>query len=163
MIYNYILSLGSNIEPRLTYLTQACELLLSIGHIRHKSSIYETEAWGHKDQAHYYNALIEFEAPLRPQILLQELKNIENKIGRSPSFHWGPREIDIDIIFCQDCTINEPNLQIPHPEFAQRRFILEPMLEINENYVITNTNKKIVDFLNNCQDPSDIQKLTINW
>jgi len=163
MIYNYILSLGSNIEPREDYLVKASKKLKTIGKIIKKSSIYETEAWGNKYQSNFYNAIINFESILDPRKLLQSLKKIERFLGRKKSILWGPREIDIDIIFCQNYTLDEPDLKIPHPEFAARRFVLEPMVEIDNNYLLSDSNKSITDFLTVCKDQSTIHKLDISW
>jgi 2-amino-4-hydroxy-6-hydroxymethyldihydropteridine diphosphokinase len=163
MIYNYILSLGSNIEPREDYLVKALKELKSIGRIIKKSSIYETDAWGNYEQSKFYNAIINFESSLAPNKLLQALKKIEKSIGRKKSFHWGPREIDIDIIFCQDYTVDEPDLKIPHPEFAERRFILQPLLEINKYYLFSDSNNSIAEVLSSCKDKSSINKLDLSW
>jgi len=163
MIYNYILSLGSNIEPRENYLILAADKLNSIGKILKKSSIYETEPWGHRNQSKFYNAILKYESILSPRKLLKALKKIEISLGRKKYFRWGPREIDIDIIFCQDYTLNEPDLIIPHPDFATRRFVLEPMLEVDKNYSLTGSNKSITDYLTACADQSSIHKLDLRW
>lgn len=158
-----MLSLGSNIEPREDYLLKASRKLSSIGNILKKSSIYETEAWGNKDQSKFYNAIVNFESFLAPKKLLQSIKSIERSIGRRKSTRWGPREIDIDIIFCRDFTLNEPDLKIPHPEFASRRYVLEPMAEVDKDYMSTDSNKSISDFLKLCEDRSEIHKLGLIW
>jgi 2-amino-4-hydroxy-6-hydroxymethyldihydropteridine diphosphokinase len=163
MTYNYILSLGSNIEPRKDYLLKASKKLNSIGNILKKSSIYETEPWGNKNQSNYYNAIVKFESFLSPTKLLQSLKSIERSIGRKKTFHWGPREIDIDIIFCRDYTLNEPDLKIPHPEFALRRYVLEPMAEVDKDYVSSDSNRSITEILALCKDQSGIYKLDLSW
>jgi 2-amino-4-hydroxy-6-hydroxymethyldihydropteridine diphosphokinase len=163
MIYNYILGLGSNIEPRKDYLVKAISELSSIGTIEKKSSIYETEAWGNKNQSNFYNAIINFKTTLKPRTLLQSIKRIEKIIGRSKTFHWGPREIDIDIIFCQDHTLDDCDLKIPHPEFSNRRFILEPMIELGQDIALFEFDEAIRDILNMCDDQSNIHKLDIIW
>ena len=163
MNYNYILSLGSNIEPRHDHLVRALSKLSSIGEIVKKSSIYETEAWGDKDQSNYYNAIIKFNSSLAPRALLNSIKKIEKSIGRQSTYHWGPREIDIDIIFCLDHTFSEIDLKIPHPEFSNRKFVLEPILEIDKNYPQANSDKTITDFLTKCKDQSTINKLDLSW
>ena len=163
MIYNYILSLGSNIEPRENYLILAAEKLNSIGKIIKKSSIYETEPWGIRNQSKFYNAILKYESGLSPRKLLLALKKIEISLGRKKYFRWGPREIDIDIIFCQDYTLNEPDLKIPHPEFATRRFVLEPILEVDRDYFLSGSNKSITDYLTSCTDQSSIYKLDLSW
>ena len=163
MMLKYYLSLGSNIEPRLEHLQKACYKLDTIGKIVKVSSLYETEAWGNKNQNDFYNVMIEFDSVLTPQMLLTELKKIEKNMGRKSTARWSAREIDIDIIFCPKCSIDEPDLHIPHAEFSSRRFILEPMTEINKNFLIPDTKKTITDYLTVCQDQSHTNKLAINW
>jgi 2-amino-4-hydroxy-6-hydroxymethyldihydropteridine diphosphokinase len=163
MNYNYILGLGSNIEPRLDYLSNAISELSNIGSIEKKSSIYETEAWGNKNQSYFYNAIIKFKSSLDPRTLLSKIKQIEKHMGRKESVHWGPREIDIDIIFCDDHACNEFDLKIPHPEFSERRFILEPLVEIDADYSYYNSTKSINEILTNCKDQSNIYKLDLIW
>ena len=163
MNYNYILSLGSNIEPRHDHLVRAISKLSSIGKIVKKSSIYETEPWGDKKQSNFYNAIVKFNSSLAPKTLLKSIKKIEKSIGRQTNYHWGPREIDIDIIFCQDHTFNESDLKIPHPEYTKRRFVLEPILEIDKNFSHSNSDKTITDFLTKCKDQSSINKLDLSW
>jgi 2-amino-4-hydroxy-6-hydroxymethyldihydropteridine diphosphokinase len=163
MKYNYILGLGSNIEPRHDFLIKAYKALKSIGTIIKKSSIYETEAWGNKNQSNFYNAIVKFESFLAPRELLHAIKKIERSIGRKKTFQWGPREIDIDIVFCQDYTLNEPDLKVPHPEFTSRRFVLEPMLEVDKDYLSADSDKTITDFLTLCKDQSSIHKLDLIW
>jgi 2-amino-4-hydroxy-6-hydroxymethyldihydropteridine diphosphokinase len=163
MTYNYLLSLGSNVEPRYKFLSDAITELSLVGTIMKKSSIYETEAWKEKNQSDYYNAIVKFDSPLPPRELLQSIKKIEKSIGRQPTYRWGPREIDIDIIFCQDYFLNESDLKIPHPEFAKRRFVLEPILEIDKDYSQSDSDKTITDILSKCEDQSSINKLDISW
>ncbi len=163
MNYSYILGLGSNIEPRHDYLLKAISELLKIGTVKKKSSIYETEAWGNKNQSDFYNAIIKFDSSLSPSALIKSIKKIEKLIGRKQTSHWGPREIDIDIIFCQDYTYDGSDLKIPHPQYAERRFILEPLLEIDENFVYFEGDKTIYDILSLCKDRSSIHKLDLIW
>ena len=163
MVYNYILGLGSNIEPRRDNLVKAISELSFIGTIEKKSSIYETEAWGYKNQAAFYNAVIKFTTTLAPRTLLKSIKKIEKSIGRSKTIQWGPREIDIDIIFCQDHFLNDSDLKIPHPEFYKRKFILEPLLEIGQDITTVESEESISDFINKCEDQSHINKLDLIW
>ena len=163
MTYKYFLSLGSNIEPSLLFLNKACVSLNSIGKIIQKSSIYKTEAWGEKNQSNFLNAVIEFSTDLEPNNLLKKIKRIEDSIGRKPSTLWGPREIDIDIILCRECTLDRPDLQIPHQKFAERRFVLAPLAEIEKDLYIKSTKRTITELLNRCPDQSYIQKLATNW
>ena len=163
MIYKYILGLGSNIEPRLGYLKKACDDLRTVGKISGKSSIYQTQAWGNVNQSDFYNAVIEFKTKLAPRELLNELNKIENNLGRTSQIHWGPREIDIDILFCRNYSFKESDLQIPHSEFSNRRFVLEPMVELDQFFPVEGTRRTISDFLNACQDDLNVKKLTLKW
>lgn len=162
-MYKYYLGLGSNIEPRMEYLKQACIALGSIGTVIQKSSLYETEPWGKEDQSEFYNAVVAFESSLLPQDLLSRVKQIETKIGRLSNQHWEPREIDIDILFCDDQVVNDADLQIPHREFSKRRFVLQPMAELKRDYRVPDKNRTIEDLADECQDSSTVQKLDINW
>ena len=77
MIYNYFLGLGSNVDPKIDNLKKACDQLSKSGRIIRKSALYETQAWGNKKQANFYNATVNYESLLLPQKLLKEIKNIE--------------------------------------------------------------------------------------
>lgn len=163
MIYKYFLCLGSNIEPRINYLKLAEEELARLGKIHKKSSVYESQAWGYKDQHNFLNAVIEFHCSLLPQELLIRIKSIENIIGRSNTFRWGPREIDIDILLCKQLHINDSNLQIPHPHLHKRRFVLEPLAELDKNYIVTGTKKTLAELLIHCDDTSKVSKANFSW
>ena len=100
MIFKYYLGLGSNIEPKLSFLQNAVSELDEIGKIVRKSRIYESIPWGNANQDKYLNAVIRFYSDLDPFNLLTSIKQIEQKIGRKYTEEkWGPREIDIDILF----------------------------------------------------------------
>ena len=159
----YFLSLGSNIEPKIQYMQTALDKLSKYGTIIKKSDIYQTKAWGERNQPDFYNAMIEFDSDLQPKILLEKIKQIEKDTGRTQTYFWGPREIDIDIIFCQDQTLNETDLKIPHPEYTRRRFILEPIIEIDEDYSHTGSENTITEHLRKCEDQSSVYKLDISW
>jgi 2-amino-4-hydroxy-6-hydroxymethyldihydropteridine diphosphokinase len=162
-INTYYLALGSNIEPRLEYLNQAVRELSGFGSILRKSSLYESLAWGKTDQAGFLNAVIHFQAELQPAELLQSLKQTERKLGRIQREHWGPREIDIDIIFCEGRTVKQAELVIPHPLYRERLFVLAPMAELNSEYRAENETKTIADYLELISDHSTVRKLTGTW
>ena len=120
------LGLGSNLGDREGNLLQACELLGCL----EKSKIHETEPFGVLDQPKFLNMVCEIETELSPRELLLFVKNIEKKLGRKKREKWGPREIDIDILFYGDQIIDEPDLKIPHPGIKERDFVLKPLKEI---------------------------------
>jgi 2-amino-4-hydroxy-6-hydroxymethyldihydropteridine diphosphokinase len=125
------IGIGSNLGNREANCRQAVELLEKKGIlIKKKSSLYETEPWGIKDQPLFLNMAIEIETELIPGELLKVLQDIETEIGREKTLKWGPRIIDLDILFFDDIILNEDNLKIPHPFMHERDFVLKPLQEI---------------------------------
>lgn len=129
------LSLGSNIGNRENFLSSAIELLKMKITIEKTSSLYETEPWGKTKQPKFLNMCISGETSLSPTELLDFIGETEIHVGRTPTFKWGPREIDIDILFYDDQLIAEKNLEIPHPNLHERAFVLAPLNEIASEYV----------------------------
>jgi len=129
------LSLGSNIGNRKKNLEKAL-IELNKSNIKEIkiSSFYETEPIGPK-QRNFYNIAGKFKTNLKPQELLKTVKQIEEKLGRIKTYHWGPRVIDIDILFYGKQIIKSKNLIIPHKEIINRAFVLVPMNEIAPNFV----------------------------
>jgi len=125
------LGIGSNLGDRVDNCKRAIELLKEEGIIIQKeSSIYETEPWGVKEQPIFMNMVIEAETVMEPFDLLRVLKNIEKKMGRKETFHWGPRIIDLDILLYDNMVINNEKLNIPHKNMHERYFVLKPLSEI---------------------------------
>lgn len=125
-----VLSLGTNLGDRETNLVTAIKELTKICRIIKVSSVYETAPWGKLDQAEFLNQVMVAETTLKPQALLTELLRIENKLGRIRTEKWGPRLMDLDILYYEDLIINRENIKIPHPLLQERRFVLEPLNEI---------------------------------
>jgi len=93
--------------------------------------------------------------------MLRKIKTIEKKLGRRERRRWGPREIDIDIIFCGDLYLRQPSLQIPHKNFKIRKFVLEPVNEILTEFQVPVLEKTIGQLLDECPDRSSITKLSL--
>ena len=91
----------------------------------------ETPPWGNTGQPVFLNSAVEIQTCLSPDALLRYLKAGERLLGRTPSEHWGPRVIDMDILLFGERVVCEPSLQIPHAELPNRAFVLEPLLELN--------------------------------
>ena len=164
MKYKYYLGLGSNIEPKLKFLQNAVNELSKIGKVTNKSGIYESLPWGNSNQDNYFNAVIRFHSDLNPFHLLSNVKEIERKIGRkSYNEKWGPREIDIDIIFADDIYISKDYLAIPHKNFKNRFFVLEPMAELNDKYYPENEIKNIKYHLDHSTDKNHAKLSIENW
>lgn len=150
------LSLGSNMGNKLYYLMNALIEIDSLEGVRltKVSSFYETEPWGYTDQDSFYNIAVEIRTGLLPFELLRKLQEIEIKLERKRKVKWGPRTIDIDIIFYDDLNINVPELKVPHPRYHQRKFVLSPLYEVYSK------KERIVGFLNG--DRSAISKIVPN-
>jgi 2-amino-4-hydroxy-6-hydroxymethyldihydropteridine diphosphokinase len=143
------LGLGSNIGNRAENIISALSLLQSSSFVKIEkiSSFYETSPIGPK-QRKFYNIAIKAGTPLNPQDVLSLIKQIEELIGRKKTLHWGPRVIDIDILFFNNIIIAEKNLVIPHKEIQNRLFVLVPLNEIAGDFVCPFSNKKIGSILN---------------
>ncbi len=126
-----ILALGSNIYNRFSYLFKAKEELEKISNILSSSAYLETKAIG-PIQNDFINQSLLVETLLSPEELLYEIKKIEKKLGRKKRYHWGPREIDIDILFYESVNINTESLTIPHKEIYNRDFILASLNSLNK-------------------------------
>lgn len=125
-----ILHLGSNIGDRSSHLARARESLAELGTILQMSSIYETEPWGNKDQPWFLNQAVELFTKLEPEALLLAINQIEQSSGRERKEKWGPRSLDIDIIFYGDLCVKSDTLTVPHPRAHERSFVLIPLLDI---------------------------------
>jgi len=124
------LGLGSNLGERQSNLNAALAALPPAVRVLCSSSVYETEPWGYRDQPPFLNQVVEGDTGLAPLDLLAHLKQIEAALGRQPTFRYGPRLIDLDILLYGDQVVNLPGLTIPHPHLAERAFVLAPLAEI---------------------------------
>lgn len=162
-IHKYFLGIGSNIEPRRSYIHNSIVRLEKYGKIKNKSSLYESEPWGNKDQEFFYNAVIEFESELKPDEILIKIQSIEQLLGRVKSNHWGPRKIDIDILLCDDLSINKKHLQVPHKFFKERQFVLQPIAELADEISIKGKKYRTKALIQMCPDKSKVNKLNLDW
>ncbi len=124
------LSLGSNVGDRLAYLRKAKEALRPYIKIEACSPAYETVSSYAGDQPLFLNAALCGTTAFDPKGLLYTIKDIEIELGRLPTFHYGPRVIDIDILFFDDVVMQSPHLTIPHMLMAERSFVLKPLSDI---------------------------------
>jgi 2-amino-4-hydroxy-6-hydroxymethyldihydropteridine diphosphokinase len=122
-------NLGTDLERNLREAISAIGNLPRTQVVR-ASSFLTSEPWGVADQPRFLNAVVEIRTGLEPLELLRALKNLESQLGRVPSYRWGPRSIDFDIILYGQRVVNEPGLEIPHPRFKERDFVLRPLREI---------------------------------
>jgi 2-amino-4-hydroxy-6-hydroxymethyldihydropteridine diphosphokinase len=129
--------LGSNLGDRELNLRRALERLEELGSVR-ASSFRETDPVGVTDQPKFLNAAAELATELTPRELLERLLAIERDLGRERAgeARWGPRVIDLDLLVYGNEAIDEPGLTVPHPRLADRRFVLEPLFELNEDLTL---------------------------
>lgn len=124
------LSLGSNLGDREQTLQNALDELRKKFGLLKVSKFYDTAPVGYREQNRFLNAVVRLNTDLPPEKLLAETQALEKKLGREPTFKWGPRVIDIDILAYGDKIIDAENLHIPHLELPNRKFVLEPLCEI---------------------------------
>jgi 2-amino-4-hydroxy-6-hydroxymethyldihydropteridine diphosphokinase len=154
----YLLT-GGNIGNRLEYLSKAKKAIEKrCGSILQESSIYETAAWGMEDQEAFLNQVLGIETSFNPQKLLKSILRIEEDLGRKRELKYGPRTIDIDILFFNDEVIDEQGLKIPHPEIQNRKFVLAPLNEIASNKIHPVFQKTISQLLAECPDLLTVNK-----
>lgn len=154
---NAYLLTGTNLGDRLKNLARAEELLdRYCGRIEAKSSIYETEAWGFKDQPDFLNRCIHIQTKLNPRQLIRKILKCEKEMGRVRDERLGPRIIDIDILLYENEVCDISFLRLPHPEMQNRRFALTPLNEIAPHLIHPVFNKTISELLNDCPDPSEV-------
>ncbi len=143
-----VIGVGTNMGDRREYIKKALsELEKRAGRIAAKSSVIETKAYGYTDQDDFLNLAVSLETTLEPYELLRVLMSIEKDLDRVRLFRWGPRTIDLDIIFFDDRIIDRPDLHIPHIDFYNRDFVLGPVSEIEPDLVDPRTGKTVVQLL----------------
>jgi len=126
--------LGANVGPREETLRQAVELLATEDGVEvvGVSTLQETDPVGSVDQPRFLNGAVAVETTLSPRELLDVLLRIERTLGRvRDGTRWGPRTVDLDLLVYADEVVDEPGLRVPHPRLQERRFVLEPLVELN--------------------------------
>jgi 2-amino-4-hydroxy-6-hydroxymethyldihydropteridine diphosphokinase len=124
------LALGTNLGDRLANLRAAIDGLPPTVRVTRESPVYETPPWGVTDQPAFLNMVAETETDLAPLALLEYLKGLETRLGRQPGARYGPRLIDLDVLFYGDLVLQAPRLVIPHPHLDERAFVLVPLADL---------------------------------
>jgi 2-amino-4-hydroxy-6-hydroxymethyldihydropteridine diphosphokinase len=122
-----LLGMGSNLGDRLQHLRTA---VASLPDVTAVSDVYETEPVGGPDQGAYLNIVVAIDTELDARALLGVCHRMESAAGRVRDVRWGPRTLDVDILWIDGTTVDEPDLQVPHPRMWERRFVLEPLADI---------------------------------
>ena len=129
------LALGTNLGDRFANLQAAIAALPPAVRVLAQSPVYETPPWGLADQPAFLNMALKGQTTLAPLELLQHLKLLETELGRLPSVRWGPRRIDMDILFYDTLILATPELTIPHPHLHERAFVLVPLVDLAPDLV----------------------------
>ena len=155
------LLIGGNLGNREQNMARAGnEIETLAGPILQRSSLYQTAAWGKTDQPDFLNQVLVIETTLDATDLLCQLLSAEQAMGRHRNEKYGPRTIDIDILFFNDETIDNKLLQVPHPRLQERRFALIPLAEIAGEKIHPVLGKSINELLAHCPDKLPVYKFT---
>jgi 2-amino-4-hydroxy-6-hydroxymethyldihydropteridine diphosphokinase len=155
------IGIGSNIGDKSHNCEKAISEILKVdcNKLLAKSSLFKTQPLGYTSQDWFVNGVIKIETDLEAPELLRTLKTIESQVGRTETFRWGPRTIDLDILFFDDLEIHTEDLQIPHPLIRERQFVLIPLLEIDRDLIHPVLKKTIQELLNNSVEDQGVEKL----
>jgi 2-amino-4-hydroxy-6-hydroxymethyldihydropteridine diphosphokinase len=141
------LALGTNLGDRLANLRAAIEALPPEIKVIAESKVYETPPWGVEDQPAFLNMAVKCETDLDAESLLHRLKQLEVQLGREKSFRWGPRLIDIDILFHDNLILESESLTIPHPRLHERAFVLVPLMDVAPDFIHPVLKKTVKELL----------------
>ena len=155
------IGIGSNLGDKLSQSEKAISEILKIDHhkLLARSSFFKAQPVGYTSQDWFVNGVIKIETDLEASELLQKLKTIESHLGRTETFRWGPRTIDLDILFFDEIEIQTEEIQIPHPRVQYRQFVLIPLAEIDRNLIHPVLKKTIQELLNDSKEDQGVEKI----
>ncbi len=154
----YLLT-GGNQGDRMLYLHQALVLLNGhCGKAVNQSPVYETAAWGNENQSTFLNQALELDTAYTSNELMTKLLWVEAQMGRQRFERYGPRTIDIDMLFFNNDIYAAPGLIVPHPEVQNRRFVLQPLSDIAACYIHPVLKKSVSQLLQECPDKLPVKK-----
>ncbi|PIW69036.1 MAG: 2-amino-4-hydroxy-6-hydroxymethyldihydropteridine diphosphokinase [Ignavibacteriales bacterium CG12_big_fil_rev_8_21_14_0_65_30_8] len=159
------IGIGSNQGDKLTNIKKAITSIekLDSTNVGVCSSIYLTKPYGYLDQDDFLNMVIKISTEKDLALLHRELNKIEDKIGRNKTIKWGPRQIDLDILFFNDIIYTDDQITVPHKGIIKRDFVMVPLIEIDSNLIHPALNLKIADICNNVSQKQIISKFKFNY
>ncbi|MBI1795725.1 MAG: 2-amino-4-hydroxy-6-hydroxymethyldihydropteridine diphosphokinase [Candidatus Eisenbacteria bacterium] len=159
------IGLGSNLGEREVQIRLALDDLarLPATHLLRASSLYDSEPVGEVDQPNFLNAVAEIDTELTARQLLWNLLLIERRLGRVRHQKWGPRTIDLDLLLYGSMVVDEPDLQVPHPELVRRSFVLVPLVELDPLLVHPVTGETLLNHLSRLKARPPVKRGTRLW
>lgn len=155
------ISLGGNVGNTQEIFEQALQMLAeNVGKITQKSSLYQTAAWGNIPQNDFLNQVIKLETSFDASTLLDSLLTIELYFKRDRKEKWGPRTLDLDLLYFNQALIDTVDLQVPHPRIKARNFILIPLAEIAPQWIDPKEQQSILHLKETCKDELPVIKIT---
>jgi len=155
------IGIGSNVGDKVRQCERAISEILKVD--RHKllakSPLFKTKPVGYVSQDWFVNGVIKIETEMEPLDLLRILKTLELQLGRTRTFRWGPRSIDLDILFFDDEEVRTEELQVPHPRLHERQFVLIPLAEIDRHLVHPVLKKTVGKLLEELKEDQGVEKL----
>lgn len=156
-MFRCYLALGSNLGDRVAHLKAAVADLPEHGvEVVRSASVYSTEPQGIRSQPWFLNTVVEVATELDPEALMRVCLEVESSRGRERQLPNGPRTLDIDIIFFGDRVVQTAGLTIPHPRYAERRFVLEPLAEIAADHIDPSRGRTVGDIVRQVQDSGTV-------
>jgi 2-amino-4-hydroxy-6-hydroxymethyldihydropteridine diphosphokinase len=155
------IGIGSNLGDKVDQCEKAISEILKVD--RHKllakSSFFKTKPIGYTSQDYFVNGVIKIETDLDADTLLRTLKAIESRLGRTVTFRWGPRSIDLDILLFDEEVIRTEEFRVPHPSMHERQFVLIPLAEIDRSLIHPVLRKSIGELLQDLKEDQGVEKI----
>lgn len=142
---------GTNLGDRRANLAAALREVSALGRVAAISSVYESEPVGYTPQPVFWNLVLRLNTQLPPHTLLGRLKQAEQRLGRRPTFRYGPRIIDLDLLLFDDVQVSTSDLKVPHPRMLERAFVLQPLVELEPTLIHPGTRGRVSDHLERAQ------------